>query len=130
MRTRVIVAASALLIAGCQGVQEIREAEPLQERVAEADWRDLLACFTEKHQEHNLLVQTVVREREQRARLLALLGGMTPAPMWEITFAAQGPGRTVLQHRTTLRTIWGHYYGLSDFARWSEECAAEEPARP
>lgn len=126
MRALVI---AAVLLAGCQSVQAIRDAAPLEERTADADWRDMLACMTEKHQEGGLLLQPVVRERDRRATLLALLPGMAPMPVWEITFQGAADGRTLLQHRTTLSSIWGHPYGLAAFRDWAAECEAAEPRR-
>jgi hypothetical protein len=121
-----IVMIAALLLAGCQGVQAVREAEPLDERRVQADWRDMLACFTEKQQSEGYLLQPVIREREQRATLLTLMPGLTPMPLWETTFQGEAGDRTLLQHRTTLSSIWGHPYGLASFREWAAACEAAE----
>lgn len=124
-RTAAITVALVLL-AGCQSVQSVREAEPLEERTVNADWKDMLACFTEKQQPAGFLLQPVIRERERRATLLTLMPGMAPMPMWETTFQGLDDGRAQLQHRTTLSSIWGYPYGLEAFKAWSAECEAAE----
>lgn len=117
---------AALLLAGCQSVQSVREAEPLDQRTVRADWQDMLACFTEKQQPAGFLLQPVVRELERRATLLTLMPGMAPMPMWETMFQGLDDGRSLLEHRTTLSSIWGHPYGLEAFKTWSVECEEQE----
>jgi hypothetical protein len=117
---------AGLLLAGCQSVGAIRESEPVGTAEARADWKEMLACFTEKQQPFGFLLTPVVRERERRAMLMTLMPGMAPTPMWEITFIGRDDGTTLLQHRTTLKSIWGDLYGLGNFSKWATECEAEE----
>jgi hypothetical protein len=86
----------------------------------------MLACLTEKQQPAGYILTPVIRERDARATLLTQLPGMNAMPMWEITIHGLSEGGSRVEHRTALKSVWGHPYGAAGFLEAVTECEAEE----
>jgi hypothetical protein len=119
---RAMLSAAALVVVGCQSVDDIRSAPPVVVTVA-APWQAMLACFTEKFLAVGASLTPVIRPAESRATLLAINAVMGPAPMWEVTFQGVQEGGTRLEHRDALPR---HMSGRDVFRRIAAECEAQE----